>query len=88
MRLFQLNYEDPAGNVQNEIEQGRLKMIAENWLKLIPIVKTILFCGRNNLPLHGHHGDASITDVTVSTDDGLFHPLLRFTLDSGDETLR
>ena len=87
--LFQRNYENPASNVQNQMEQGRQKTIAENRRKLIPIVKTIIFCGKNNLPLRGHHDDGPVTPTSdKSTDDGLFRSLLRFRLDSGDEDLK
>ena len=71
------------------MEQGRQKTIAENRRKLIPIVKTIIFCGNNNFPLRGHHDDGPVTPTSnKSTDDGLFRSLLRFRLDSGDEDLK
>lgn len=31
-----------------------LKTIEYNRKRLLPIVKTILFCARNNIPLRGH----------------------------------
>ena len=87
--LFERNYENPASNVQNQMEQGRQKTIAENRRKFIPIVKTIIFCGKNNLPLCGHRDDGPVTPtINKSTDDGLFCSLLQFRLDSGDEDLK
>ena len=41
------------------------------------IVKTVLFCASNNIPLHGH-----------SAEKGNFMKLLQFRMDAGDEALK
>ncbi|XP_063800287.1 52 kDa repressor of the inhibitor of the protein kinase-like [Pseudophryne corroboree] len=66
------------------------RRIESNRQKLIPIIKTILFCGMNNIPLRGHRDDGSI--FTEDSDDksvtkGNFKALLRFRIDAGDKIL-
>ena len=46
--------------------------------------KTIIFCGRNNIPLRGRHDD----DPTNESLQGNFQALLYFRIDSGDEVLQ
>ncbi|XP_025203829.1 zinc finger MYM-type protein 1-like [Melanaphis sacchari] len=46
-------------------------------LKLKPIISTILFCGTHDLPLRGKKSDS-----------GVFHDLLNFRIESGDEILK
>ena len=55
--------------------------IAENRKKLSSIVKTILLCGRQNLPLRGHR------ELEASLNCGNFRALLAFRIDSGDAIL-
>ena len=59
------------------IDAGRDKRTAENKKKLTFIVKTVLFCASNNIPLRGH-----------SAEKGNFMKLLRFRMDAGDEALK
>ena len=59
------------------IDAGRDKRTAENKKNLTSIVKTILFCASNNIPLRGH-----------STDKGNSMKLLQFRKDTGDEALK
>ena len=58
-----------------------------NRKRLVPIVKTVLFCARSNIPLRGHRDDGLLTTSTVHTNDGIFRNLLRFRMDAGDEAL-
>jgi len=55
---------------------------------LVPIIKTIIFCGHNNLPLRGHRDDGilDIDSALVGT-QGMFRSLLAFRIDSGDKEL-
>ena len=59
------------------IDAGRAKRTAENKKILTSIVKTVLFCASNNIPLRGH-----------SADKGNFMKLLQFRMDAGDEALK
>ena len=59
------------------IDVGRDKRTAENKKNLTSIVKTVLFCASNNIPLRRH-----------SADKGNFMKLLQFRMDAGDEALK
>ena len=59
------------------IDAGRAKRTTENKKILTSIVKTVLFCASNNIPLRGH-----------SADKGNFMKLLQFRMDAGDEALK
>ena len=59
------------------IDTGRAKRTAENKKILTSIVKTVLFCASNNIPLRGH-----------SADNGNFMKLLQFWMDAWDEALK
>ena len=56
--------------------------VEQNRLKLYPIIKTILFCGQQNIALRGHRESSS------SLNPGNFRALLKFRVDSGDEILK
>lgn len=60
------------------IDTCRVKQAKENRLKLTPIIKTLLFCGRNGFPL----------DKSTIRQEGNFRQLIRFRLDSGDQALK
>ena len=57
-------------------DAGRAKRTAENKKILTSIVKAVLFCASNNIPLCGH-----------SADKGNFMKLLQFRMDAGNEAL-
>jgi len=57
--------------------------------RLVPIIKSIIFCGHNNLPLRGHRDDGQLeVNYAITGDQGVFRSLLAFRLDSGDEIVR
>jgi len=70
-----------------------------NRTRLVPIVKTVLFCARANLSFRGHRDDGALeidTDNDVHNpfsvtspfqNDGIFRGLLRFRIDAGDGIL-
>ena len=60
-----------------DIDAGRAKRTAENKKILTSIVKTVLFCASNNIPLRGH-----------SADKENFMKLLQFRMDAGDKALK
>lgn len=61
----------------------------------MPIIKTIVLLGQQNIPLRGHRDDGiinldvlDITDTSpVNYNDGNFKALLRFRVDAGDQQL-
>lgn len=66
--------------MKSEIEQNRAK--------LKPIIETVMFCGRQCLPLRGHRDSGPIDcDNPPVENDGNFRSLLRFKVMSGDINL-
>ena len=54
-------------SVINQITDTRRNQVLENRQRLIPIVKTIIFCGRLGIALRGHKDDGIIDiDTAVS----------------------
>ena len=63
----------------------------KNRSRLIPIIKTVIFCGRQGLALRGHREDGEVWRENAEenvNNDGNFRALLRFRIDSGDECLK
>ena len=58
--------------------------IDENREKMKSIVKTVIFCGQNNIPLRGKRDD----NPDNSNLQGNFQALLEFRIDSGDVKLK
>ena len=54
----------------------------------MPIIKTVIFCGKQELPLRGHGDSGKInTENDSEINDGVFRAALRFRLDAGDSVL-
>ena len=66
-------------------EKSRQDRISINRQKLKPIIKTVAFCGRQNIPLCGHKDDNKYLGGDSA---GTFQELLDFRIDSGDEVLK
>lgn len=67
----------------------KIKHIIEaNRKRLVPLIKTIIFCGQNNLPLRGHCDDGEFeSELAITGGQGIFRSLLAFRLDSGNGIL-
>lgn len=88
---FFRTYHSPEADVASLVNQQRLNEIKENRERLKPIVKTIIFCGRNNLPLRGHRDDGQLkidADSHHFQHEGVFRNLLKFRVDAGDTFLQ
>ncbi|KYN15041.1 52 kDa repressor of the inhibitor of the protein kinase [Trachymyrmex cornetzi] len=86
-------YHKPELDIVNQISTQRMAQIMENRDRLRPIIKTIIFCGRQNIPLRGHRDDGQFfstnTDKSVvSAPEGNFRALLKFRIDAGDTVLQ
>lgn len=88
-KSFMLTYKNPEKEIVNLLEENRKKQVLKNRASLAPIVKTILFHGRQNIPLRGNRDDGKMDDVDEEPvkNDGNFRALLRFRVDSGDVQL-
>jgi hypothetical protein len=79
-------------NIECTLDTAKLSKIAENKQKLIPIIKTIIFCGLQNISLRCHRDDGSIyndenDDNYIINQKGNFKALLTFRIDAGDKIL-
>ena len=59
-----------------------------NRQRLASIVGTVLFCGRQNLPLRGHRDSYPLDVAEPFENGGNFRALLRFQISSGDRVLK
>ncbi|XP_060881979.1 uncharacterized protein LOC132953621 [Metopolophium dirhodum] len=91
---FLKNYENGDQTAVNVLLSNQKREIIEHYCKrLIPIIKTILFCARNNLPLRGHRESGSlkfdnVREDCLSGNQGIFRALLSFRMESGDRDLK
>ena len=68
--------------IDQQLQSAIATQIAENKLKLHSIVKTIIFCGWQNISLRGQRED------NQSKNPGNFKALLNFRIESGDQALK
>ncbi|KAK4882729.1 hypothetical protein RN001_006048 [Aquatica leii] len=82
-----MTHEGKANSVVASINAADKKAIEENRRKLIPIIKTIILYGAQNIPLRGHRDDGFIETTGSCFGEGIFRALLKFRVDAGDEVL-
>ena len=70
--------------IDQQLSQLMQAQINENQEKIKSIVKTVIFCGQNNIPLRGKRDD----NPDDSNLRGNFQALLEFHIDSGDVKLK
>ena len=87
VRNFIACYEKPATIVVNQCQVGREKQVTENRDRIRPVIKTVLFCGRQGLALRGTDDYGCLTKEEPPVNDGNFWALLRFRIDAGDQNL-
>ncbi|XP_003748679.1 52 kDa repressor of the inhibitor of the protein kinase-like [Galendromus occidentalis] len=81
-------YNDKVGHdLRNRLLAAREEQVKKNRQGLVPIIRTILLCGKQNIPLRGHRDDGSLSAVDGNNNDGNFRALLRYRLDAGDRLL-
>ena len=87
-----------ANEIINQLNKAAYDQLQKMKRVLLPIVKTVIFCGQQGLALRGHNESGSIlpsmttsacTDATAAEhcNDGNFRALLRFRIDAGDADL-
>lgn len=84
---FITRHEKPSQKINNQLSHQRQLEAQQNRAKLFPIIKTIILCGRQNLPLRGHRDDRNVLEQDQSINDGNFRALLRYRVDAGDKIL-
>lgn len=85
---FLRNYHNPETSVVNQVNSQRLEQLKENRERLRPIIESILFLGRQNIPLRGHRDDGPLDEEGGLNNEGNFRELLRFKVSSGDLKLK
>lgn len=51
----------------------------------MPIIKTVIFCGQQNIPMRGHRDDGALSE---NRNEGHFRALIKFRIDAGDTDLK
>ncbi|XP_043478496.1 52 kDa repressor of the inhibitor of the protein kinase-like [Leptopilina heterotoma] len=90
---FLMSYKNPEFDVANKIVTSRMAQTAENRERLRPIIKTIIFCGHQNIALRGHRDNGPLLTINndesvVAASEGNFRALLKFRIDAGDTALQ
>ena len=86
MHTFMEQMKGTQQPISNIISNNRRDRIQANRTKLIPIIKTVILCGRQNIPLRDHRDDQQYLK-DVNNNSGNFQSLLDFRIDSGDTVL-
>jgi len=90
---FLINYESGGSKaVDVLLDKHKQQVIDSNRKRIVPIINTILFCARNNLPLRGHResgllSSSEIRSSCLNGEQGVFRALLSFRVESGDTAL-
>ena len=86
---FERSMSGQQPDIQQILSKSLADKISANCQKLSSIMKTILFCGQQNIPLRGHQDSALNVerDVDDSQNHGNFIALLSFRIDAGDSVL-
>jgi hypothetical protein len=85
---FLRTYKNPEKEITNQVFSHRLQLIEENRKKLVPIVESVIFLGRQNVPLRGHRDDGQFSFKETKDNEGNFRELLKFRVKSGDTDLK
>lgn len=74
-------------DIRNKLDEERQRQAAENRKRLKPIIETILFHGRQNIPLRGHRDDGQLVESESHVNEGNFRATLRLRIQAGDKEL-
>ena len=62
-------------DVLSQLDADRLRQIQQNRAKLTSIIKTVIFCGRQELALRGKDDSGSVLQQSDAANDGNFRSL-------------
>jgi len=85
---FKKIIEGKHANVGIQLHSKKNLEIERNRQKLCSVIKTVILCGRQGLPLRGHRDSGCISVYNTEHNDGNFRALLRFRAEAGDENLK
>ena len=85
MKEFRNSIEQRSVPIEQTLDNAKKALVDQNKKKIVPIIKTVMFCGRQNIALRGHRDDSTNRDLG---NPGNFQALLDFRTDSGDTVLQ
>ena len=92
MAVFLGQMESGQLSVEQRLQSHAANTIQKNRQILSSIIKCIIFCGRQNIPLRGHRSESSLysgeNNFATSGNPGNFQCLLQFRMDAGDVLLQ
>ena len=68
---------DKSRDVRNALNSSRQKAVQENRNRLSHIIRTIEFCGRQEIPLKGHRDAGAFSLNETGCNDGVFKAAFR-----------
>lgn len=74
--------------IAEQISSGARQQRQTNRKKLASIIETVIFCGRQGMPLRGHRDAGPLTLEDPIENDGNLRALLRFKIRCGDDALK
>ncbi|KAJ4432415.1 hypothetical protein ANN_21034 [Periplaneta americana] len=75
--------------VSLQIDKARREQGNVNVQRILPIIKTVIFCGRQGIPLRGHKDFGPFDfENPPNHNEGNFRALLRERVDAGDDNLK
>lgn len=80
-------YHNPQKVIIKQINTQRSVQVNENRQRLVPIIETIIFCGRQNIALKGHIDDGFLDDNAGPSNEGNFREILMYQISAGDKIL-
>lgn len=57
---FEKSFKNPKTDIRNQISEERTRQVEENRARLVPIINSILFLAKQNIPFRGHRDDGNI----------------------------
>ena len=79
-------------NICNILDKERNKKVLENRQRLVPIIESIIFLGRQNIPLRGHRDSGFLSFESEHSqspvNEANFLELLRLRISCGDKILK
>lgn len=83
-------FNDPSRDVINQLNTHHLRIVKKNHERLKPIIQTLIFLEKQNIPFRGHRDDGSIFDNSneLMGNEGNFRELIKFGIESGNLKLK
>jgi len=78
---------EPSIDILHRVDSSRKKQIEENRRRIMPVIKTVIFCEHQELPLHRHRDAGQLLPDSPDHNDRVFRAALRFRLDAGEADL-